>query len=93
MDEWFAQDDRRKRDVTIRLLLYQYRRSLEAKPYSEVSDLMRKQALLNAHQTQVIDLSLTPPVERMIELLVESLADYLHRLTFRALVDMLEPET
>ena len=91
MDEYFIQDDR-KRDSTIRLLLYQYRRRLEAKSYWEVSDLMRTQALLDAHLTQVIDLSLTPPVERMIELLLETRADYLRPLTFRELADMLDPE-
>jgi hypothetical protein len=89
MDEYLIRDDR-KRDATIRLLLYQYRRSLEAKPYWEVSDLMRKQALLDAHLTQVIDLSLTPPMERMIELLALSREDYLHRLTFRELAAMLD---
>jgi hypothetical protein len=91
MDESFIQDDR-KRDSTIRLLLYLYRRSLEAIPYWAVNALMRKQALLDAHLTQVIDLSLTPPAERMIDLLVESSADHLRRLTFRELADMLDPE-
>ena len=91
MHEFFVESDDRKRDSTIRLLLYQYQRTLEAMPYWEVSALFRQQALQDAHMTQVIDFSLTPPMERMIQLLVNTRADYLRRLTFRELAEMLDP--